>query len=105
MDLFPCSKNINSNKKGDCSNFSSYHPTILLLYFLVFLKLLKLSLTNGFSSIYLFNLLSDRQYGLSEECTTGDLLASSWSSSLSYFNETFAVALDISKAFDRAWHK
>ncbi len=39
---------------------------------------------------------------------SGDCLAfltDSWSSSLSCFGETFAVALDISKAFDRAWHK
>ncbi len=38
----------------------------------------------------------------------GDLLAcltDSWSSSLNRFGKTFAVALDISKAFDRVWHK
>ncbi len=32
-------------------------------------------------------------------------LTDSWSSSLSRFGETFAVTLDISKAFDRVWHK
>ncbi len=40
--------------------------------------------------------------------STGDLLAflsNSWSSSLSSFGETFAVTLDMSKAFDRVWHK
>ena len=40
--------------------------------------------------------------------STGDLLAfltESWSSSLRDFGETFAVGLDISKAFDRIWHK
>ncbi len=40
--------------------------------------------------------------------STGDLLAfltGSWSSSLSRFGETFAVALDTSKAFERVWHK
>ncbi len=39
--------------------------------------------------------------------TTGDLafLNDSWSSSLSRFAETFAVTLDILKAFDRVWHK
>ncbi len=79
--------------------------TVLLLYFLVFLKLLKLSLTTDFSSIYLvstFSLIA------SKERSTGDLLAfltNSWSSSLSCSGETFAVALDISKASDRVCYK
>ncbi len=54
-----------------------------------------------------FNLLSD-QYGFRKGRCTADLLAfltDSWSSSFSRFGETFAVALDISKAFDRVWHK
>src|ERR1044072_2662195 len=33
------------------------------------------------------------------------LLSDSWSSALRHFGESFAVALDISKAFDRVWHK
>ncbi len=33
------------------------------------------------------------------------LSTNSWSSSFSRFGEIFAVALDISKAFDRVWHK
>ncbi len=40
--------------------------------------------------------------------STGDLLSlltDSWSSSLSRFGETFSVALDISKAFNKVWHK
>ena len=32
-------------------------------------------------------------------------LTKSWSSSFRYLGETFAVALDISKAFDRVWYK
>ncbi len=84
----------------------TYLDTVLLLYFLVFLKLIKLSFNKWFlKHLSSLNLLSDRQYGVSEESTTGDLLANSWSSSLSYFGETFAVALDISKAFVRVWHK
>ncbi len=54
------------------------------------------------------NLLSIRQYGFRMGRSTGDLLAflsNSWSSSLISFIETFAVALDMSKAFDRVWHK
>ena len=56
----------------------------------------------------LHNLPSDRQYGFRQGRSTGDLLAfltESWSSSFRNFGETFAVALDISKAFDRVWHK
>ena len=54
------------------------------------------------------NLLSDRQYVFRQGCSTGDLLAfltESWSFSIRDFGETFAVALDISKAFDRVCHK
>ena len=50
-------------------------------------------------------LLSDCQYGICEGRFIGFLLTSlteSWSSS---FRETFAVGFDISKAFDRVWHK
>ncbi len=51
-----------------------------------------------------YNLLSDHQYGFRKGRSNGDLLpflTDSSSSSLSSFGETFAVALDISKAFDR----
>ena len=54
------------------------------------------------------NLLSHYQYGFRKGRSTGDLLAfptESWSSSFRDFGETFAVGLDISKAFDRVWHK
>ncbi len=40
--------------------------------------------------------------------STGDLLSlltDSWLSSLSRFGETLSLSLDISKAFDRVWHK
>ncbi len=62
---------------------------------------MRLSLTG--KSISIRQLLSDRQYGFRKGRSTGDLLAflsNSWSSSLSSFGETFAVALDMSKAFD-----
>ena len=53
------------------------------------------------------NLLSDCQYGFLKGRSTCDLafLTESWSSSFWDFGETFAVGLDISKAFDRVWHK
>ncbi len=93
-------------KKGDCSNPSNYRPIALLS-----------CLSKAFETIFnkwflkhlsTFNLLSDHQYGFRKERSTGDLLAfltDSWSSSLSRFGEIFSVALDISKAFDRVWHK
>ncbi len=54
------------------------------------------------------NLISDHQYGFCKGGSTGDLLGfltDSWSSSLSCFGETFAVTLNIWKAFDRVFHK
>ena len=54
------------------------------------------------------NLLLDRQYGFQSGRSTGNLLAfltDSWSSSFGGFGETFAVAFDILKAFDKVWHK
>ncbi|MPC40469.1 RNA-directed DNA polymerase from mobile element jockey [Portunus trituberculatus] len=54
----------------------------------------------------LHNLISDRQYGFRQGRSTGDHLAfltESWSSTFRDFGET--LALDISKAFDRVWHK
>ena len=54
------------------------------------------------------NLLSDHQYGFRKARSTVDLLSyltHVWSSSLRNFGESFVVALDISKAFDRVWHK
>ena len=53
------------------------------------------------------NLLSDHQYGFRNGRSTGDLLAYTshiWSLTLEKFGESQAVALDISKAFDRVWH-
>ena len=50
------------------------------------------------------NLISDRQYSFRKKRSTGDLLSLHsypWSSALRHFFESFAVALDISKAFDR----
>ena len=54
------------------------------------------------------NLLSDHLYGFRKARSTGDLLSyltHAWSSSLRNFGESFVVALNISKAFDRVWHK
>ena len=53
-------------------------------------------------------LLSDHQYGFRKARSTGYLLSYLtyvWSSSLRNFGESFVIALDISMAFDRVWHK
>ncbi len=93
-------------KKDDRFNPSNYRPIALLS---CLSKAFEIILNKWFlKHLSTFNLLSDRQYGFRKERSTGDLhafLANSWLSSLSCYGETFAVALDISKAFDRIWHK
>ncbi len=88
-------------KTGNRSNPSNYPPIAL-----------DSCLSKAFESILIqntpkhlsiSNLLSDRQYGFRKRRSAGDLLWSS--SSLNRFGETFSVALNISKAFDRVWHK
>ena len=76
-------------KKGDRSNPSNFNKKIVM-------------------QLSAHNLLSDYQYGFWKGWSTDDLLAfltESWSSSFRDFGETFAVSLDILKAFDRVWHK
>jgi hypothetical protein len=93
-------------KKGDRAQPSNYRPIALVSCLSkVFESILNSKILKYLNS---HNLLSDRQYGFRQGRSTGDLLAllsDSWSSSLRSFGETFSVALDISKAFDRVWHK
>ena len=93
-------------KKGDRSNPSNYRPialtsTIAKVFEALFNShIIKHLESNG--------LLSDHQYGFRKARSTGDLLSyltDIWSSSLRDFGESFIIALDISKAFDRVWHK
>ena len=54
------------------------------------------------------SLFSDYQYSFRKARLTGDLpsnLAHVWSFSIRNFGEFYVVALDISKAYDGAWHK
>ena len=53
-------------------------------------------------------LIHDRQYSFRQHRSTGDILAyvtHIWNKTLETGNETLAVALDISKAFNMVWHK
>ena len=92
-------------KKGDKSDPLNYRPiAITSIIGKVFERLLSEALISHLDSN---NLLSDQQYGFRRARSTGDLLAyvtHLWSSSLDKFGESTAVALDISKAFDRVWH-
>ena len=93
-------------KKGNRSNPSNYHPIALTSDVAkVFETLFNSRFIKHLESN---NLFSDHQYGFRKARSTGDLLSyltHIWSSSLRNFRESFVVALDISKAFDRAWHK
>src|ERR1700755_1995838 len=93
-------------KKGDPSQHSNYRPISLTsVLSKVFESILNRKIWKHLNSS---NLISDRQYGFRKKRSTGDLLSllsDSWSSALRHFGESFAVALDISKAFDRVWHK
>jgi exonuclease III len=93
-------------KKGDPSQPSNYRPIALTsILSKVFESILNRKIWKHLKSS---NLISDRQYGFRKERSTGDilsLLSDTWSSAIRNFGESFAVALDISKAFDRVWHK
>ena len=93
-------------KKGDRSNPSNYRPIALTS---AVAKVFKTFLISHFiKHLESNNLLSDHQYGFCTAKSTGDLLSyltHVWSSSLRNFEESFVVVLDISKAFDRVWHK
>ena len=93
-------------KKGDRSNPSNYHPIALTS---AVAKVFETLLNSHFiKHLESNNLLSDHQYGFRKARSTGDFLSyltHVWSSSLRNFGESFVVALGISKAFDRVWHK
>ena len=93
-------------KKGDHSNPSNYCPIALTS---TVAKVFKTLLHSHFiKQLESNNLLSGHQYGFHKARSTGDLLSylpHAWSSSLRNFRESLVVDLDISKAFDRIWHK
>ena len=93
-------------KKGDKSYPLNYRPIAITslisktMETIITKQLLTFLTTN--------NLLSDHQYGFRKARSTGDLLAYAvhvWSSALESSGESRVISLDISKAFDRVWHK
>ena len=52
-------------------------------------------------------IISDRQYGFRESRSTTDLLTyvtNKWNLAVEQHGEAFAIALDISKAFEKVWY-
>src|ERR1044072_4038033 len=93
-------------QEGDPSQPSNYRPISLTsVLSKVFESILNRKIWKHLNSS---NLISDHQYRFRKKRSAGDLLSllsDSWSSALCHFGESFALALDISKAFDRVWHK
>ena len=90
---------------GERSNPGNYRPISLLpIISKVFESLINKSLVSHLES---HNLLSDKQYGFRGRRSTADLLTvvtERFYRALNNCGEARAIALDISKAFDRVWH-
>src|SRR5678815_1711052 len=92
-------------KKGSRSDPSNYRPIALTC---ILSKIFETLLNSHFlDHLESHSLLSDHQYGFRRSRSTGDILSyltDLWSSALRDYGESWVVALDISKAFDRVWH-
>ena len=92
-------------KKGDRSNPSNYRPIALTS---TVSKVHECLLNSHFLKHLESNSLpSDHQYGVHKAISTGDILSyiTNVGASLRDDGESFVVGLDISKAFDRVWHR
>jgi Reverse transcriptase (RNA-dependent DNA polymerase)/Endonuclease-reverse transcriptase len=93
-------------KKGDSSCPSNYRPIALIsVLSKVMEKVINVQLLSYLESA---KLISDHQYGFRKNRSTGDVLAyvtHVWNSAMERFGEAQVVALDISKAFDKVWHR
>ena len=93
-------------KKGETSNPANYRPIAICS---ILAKIME-NIVNHHLVRYLEanHLISDRQYGFRHARSTGDMLAvitERLNDSIHRLGESKAVALDISKAFDRVWHE
>ena len=93
------------NNAGERSLAKNYHPVSLLsVISKVFYKLVNKRIVNHLEKCALF---SDFQYGFRSSRSTADFLtvvSDRIAKNFSKSRATRAVALDISKAFDRVWH-
>ena len=98
--MVPVFKNV-----GERSTAKNYHPVSLLsVVSKVFEKLVNNRIVDHLEK---YGLFSDFQYGFRSSRSTADLLTVVSDRIARAFNRsgaTQAVALDISKAFDRVWH-
>ena len=95
-----------SPQKGDKSDPSNYRP--IAITSLIFKSMETIITKQLLAFLETYSLLSDHQYGFRQARSTGDLLAyavHAWSSALEFYGESRVISLDISKAFDRVWHK
>src|SRR6201990_2028288 len=103
---FLLSLSLTLRRRMDNSQSSNYRPISLTsVLSKVFESIFNTKIWKHLNSS---NLISDRQYCFRKKRSTGDLLyllSDSWSSALRHFGESFAVTREISKAFDRVWHK
>ena len=92
--------------KGDKSNPLNYRPIAITS---LISKTMETVITKQLPTfLETNNLLSYHQYGFRNARSAGDLLTYAvnvWSSALESSGESRVISLDISKAFDRAWHK
>ena len=93
-------------KKGDHSDPSNYRPIAIIP---VIAKVFERYVNHNIKEfIEASKIVDDKQYGFRSNRSTGDLLAyvtHKWNNAMENHGESFAVALDIAKAFDRVWHE
>jgi hypothetical protein len=93
-------------KKGDKFDSQNYRPIALIS---VVSKVFE-RYVNEHIMFYLEEnkILSDRQYGFPHKRSTGDLktyVSHMWNKALEQHGESYVVALDIGKTFEKVWHE
>ena len=93
------------SKKGDLTDPSNYRPIALTS---IISKVFETIINDHIvSHLDQYSILQDTQYGFRKRRSTIDHLISishKFCQSIEQYGESYALALDISKAFDRVWH-